>query len=287
MENIFEKLTLRFPETEAEMKSVMQAQSSVFGDKYDFYDDFYVWAGKDCVLAAFDGEEPVGAVSFPQITYPTKEKTLVGGYIFAAWVAPAYRGSGIFRALMAKAEQTMRERGYDFSFVVPADKELFALYENLGYNVPAENGFPYRTTRDTLREYNPTDDIYMLWKVYSRVHDMPAKDIEFFNHTMRVMEEEGKFFAISKRGYIVYTPCFDEGNIAAIDITRTPVGFLSRSPRFNDNTIEVYDRMEKGSLVDGGKREVRGLCKFYTEEKPFEKTVFNGFFEPVYGIIKN
>lgn len=259
MENILENITFRAPETDAEWKEIIEAQCSIFGDAEAFYDDFYVWAGKGCTLAAYLGARAVGAVSFPEITYPEKKKTLVGGYIFAAWVLPEFRGQGIFRALMQGAEEIMRARGYDFAFVVPAEEGLFSAYEKLGYTVKAENGFPYSAPREILREYNPTDDIYMLWKVYSRVHGMPAKDMEFFNHTMRVFEEEGRFFAISKRGYVVYSPVWD-------------------------GTITVYDRMEKGSLVAGEGR-TRGLLKLFTEEK-LEKACFNAFFEPMYGIIR-
>ena len=261
MGNILETVTLRFPETEAEMKKVIEGQCAVFGDSYTFYDDFYIWAGSKCILAAFDGETPVGAVSFPEITYPEKDRTVRGGYIFAAWVIPDYRKKGIFSRLMEKAEQIMLERGYEFAFVVPAEKELFSLYEKLGYTQSVGCGFPYSAPREILREYNPTDDIYMLWKVYSRVHGTFAKDMEFFNHTMQVMEAEGKYFAISKRGYIVYTPRYD-------------------------NTVTVYDRMEKGSFVDLGIREKRGLCKVFTGEKLFDSPVFNMFFEPTYEIIK-
>ena len=257
MENIFESIKLRAPETDAEWSEIIENQCEIFGDDVAFYDDFYIWAGRGCTLAAYIEGKAVGAVSFPEITYTEKEKVLRGGYIFAAWVAPEYRGKGIFTALMRGADEIMRARGYDFSFVVPAEAGLFAAYEKLGYTVKVENGFPYSAPREILREYNPTDDIYMLWKVYSRVHGMPAKDMEFFNHTMRVFEEEGRFFAISKRGYIVYAPCYD-------------------------NTVTVYDRMEKGSLVCGAK-ETRGLLKLLSEEK-LEKTVFNAFFEPTYKI---
>ncbi len=258
MENILEKITLRAPLADAEWQEIIENQCEIFGDDAAFYDDFYVWAGKGCTLAAYLGGKAVGAVSFPGITYPEKEKTHVGGYIFAAWVLPEYRGNGIFRALMQGAEEIMRSRGYYFAFVVPAEAGLFAAYENMGYTVKAENGFPYSAPREILREYNPTDDIYMLWKVYSRVHGMPAKDMEFFNHTMRVFEEEGKFFAISKRGYVVYSPCWD-------------------------GTVTVYDRMEKGSLVLGESR-VRGLLKPLSEGMP-EKICFNAFFEPTYETI--
>lgn len=260
MEKILENITLRFPETEAERKQIIKNQCEVFGDSAAFYDDLYIWAGNECTLAAFAGGQAVGAVSFPEISYPTKEKTLTGGYIFAAWVKEEYRGNGIFTALVNEAERIMRARGYAFSFVVPAEAGLFPMYEKMGYTAKAENGFPYSAPREILREYNPTDDIYMLWKVYSRVHDMFAKDMEFFNHTMQVMEEEGKCFAISKRGYIVYAPCYD-------------------------NSVTVFDRMEKGSLVDSGVRTARGLYKMLGEEKMPEKTVFNGFFEPAYEIL--
>jgi ribosomal protein S18 acetylase RimI-like enzyme len=259
MENNFENITLRAPETDAEWQEIIKNQCDIFGDGAAFYDDLYIWAGKECTLAAYCGGRAVGAVSFPEITFPEKEKTHVGGYIFAAWVAEEYRGRGIFRALMAGAEEKMRAKGYDFAFVVPAEDGLFAAYEKMGYTVKAENGFPYSAPREILREYNPTDDIYMLWKVYSRVHSMPAKDMEFFNHTMRVFEEEGRFFAISKRGYIVYSPCWD-------------------------GTVTVYDRMEKGSLVCG-KGRVRGLMKPLAAEAP-EKVCFNAFFEPAYETLR-
>ena len=258
MENILKTITLRAPETEAEWQEIIENQSEIFGDGKAFFDDFYIWAGKSCTLAAYCGEKAVGAVSFPEITYTENDATLTGGYIFAAWTSPEFRGNGIFTALMNGAEEIMRSRGYDFAFVVPAEEELFAPYKKLGYTVAAENGFPYSAPREILREYNPTDDIYMLWKVYSRVHGMPAKDMEFFNHTMRVFEEEGKFFAISKRGYIVYAPCYD-------------------------GTVTVYDRMEKGSLVCG-ERKFRGLMKLLGEEK-LQKICFNAFFEPTYKTI--
>ena len=260
MENILEKLDLRFPETENELRQIIEKQCEIFGDRYEFYDDLYVWAGNKSLLADFCEGEVVGAVSFPEISYPTKENTLTGGYIFAAWVSPEYRGQGIFSALMEKAEEIMKARGYGFAFVVPAEKTLFPMYEKLGYTVKAENGFPYSASREILREYNPTDDIYMLWKVYSRVNGTVAKDMEFFNHVLRVMEDEGKCFAISKRGYVIYSPRFD-------------------------NTVTVYDRMENGRLVDCGKRAVRGLCKMFGE-KAFDKTTFNMFFEPTYETFK-
>lgn len=87
-----------------------------------------------------------------------------------------------------------------------------------------------------------------------------AKNMEFFNHTLQVMEAEGKCFAISKHGYVVYTPCYD-------------------------NSVTVYDRMENGKLRESGKSAVRALCKSFGVKK-FENVSFNMFFEPTYPIFK-
>jgi ribosomal protein S18 acetylase RimI-like enzyme len=261
MNEILERVTVRLPENEAEFATLIAKEAEVFGDAEAFYDDLYIEIGKKNTLAAFIDGKMAGAVNFPEITYPTNEKTFIGGYIFAAWVAPEYRGNGVFSILMEKAEEEMRARGYDFALVVPANEDLFPMYEKFGYTNKVKNGFPYVAPREILREYNPTDDIYMLWKVYSKTHDTFMKDMELFNHTLRDAEESGKNFAIAKNGYIIYSPRYD-------------------------GDITVYDRMNRGTLVDMGKRSIRALCKAFADDMPTENLVFNMMFEPKYEILK-
>ena len=261
MNDILERVCFRLPENEAEMSELIAKEAAIFGDGEAFYDDLYIEIGKKNTLAAFLDGKLIGAVNFPEITFPTKDKTYTGGYIFAAWVEPEYRGNGVFSLLMAKAEEEMRARGYDFALVVPAQKGLFTMYEKFGYTNKVKNGFPYVAPREILREYNPTDDIYMLWKVYSKAHDVFVKDMELFNHTLRDAEEGGKCFAIAKNGYIIYAPRYD-------------------------GDITVYDRMERGSLLDIGKREDRALCKIFCDEFKTGELAFNMMFEPKYEIFK-
>ena len=261
MNEILERVCIRLPENEAEISELIVNQAEVFGDNEAFYDDLYIEIGKKNTLAAFLDGRMIGAVNFPEITFPTKDKDFKGGYIFAAWVAPEYRGNGVFSLLMEKAEEQMRAREYSFSLVVPAEKSLFPMYEGFGYINKVKNGFPYVAPREILREYNPTDDIYMLWKVYSKAHDVFVKDMELFNHTLRDAEEGGKCFAIAKNGYIIYAPRYD-------------------------GDITVYDRMERGSLLDLGKREDRALCKVFCEELKAKELAFNMMFEPKYEILK-
>lgn len=255
-----EGLCFRLPENEAEIKEIIKCQSEIFKDGEAFYDDLYIEIGHKNTVAAFNDGEVAGAVNFPAISFPTKEMSYTGGYIFAAWVKPEYRGRGVFRRLMESAEDIMRSRGYAFALVVPETEALFPMYEKFGYTEKVENGFPYASNREILREYNPTDDVYMIWKVYSKTHDMFAKDMEFFNHVMRDSEENGRFFAIAKNGYIVY------------------------SPRYDGNII-VWDRMERGALVDSGKRKTRALCKIFDDNFKSGPLLFNMMFEPKYDII--
>ena len=49
MENILEKITLRFPETEAELKEIIENQCAIFGDDAAFYDDLAVFAQAEIV----------------------------------------------------------------------------------------------------------------------------------------------------------------------------------------------------------------------------------------------
>lgn len=260
MNNIKEKAVFRLPETEAEFKELIKYQSEVFGKAEEFYDDLYIEIGhKNTVVALIDGEI-VGSVNFPEIYFPEKDKNHVGGYIFSAWVKEEYRESALWTLLLEKAEEMMAERGYEFILAIPESKDAFGMYESIGYTEKVKNGFPYIASREVLREYNPLDDVYMLWKVYSKTHDVFMKDMELFNHTLYYAEEHGKYFAIAKNGYIVYSPRYD-------------------------GDIVVWDRMERGSFVDSGKREDRALCKILNEDIKGKELMFNMMFEPEYDII--
>lgn len=260
MNNIKEKAVFRLPETEAEFKELIKYQSEVFGKAEEFYDDLYIEIGhKNTVVAFIDGEI-VGSVNFPEIYFPEKDKNHVGGYIFSAWVKEEYRESALWTLLLEKAEEMMAERGYEFILTIPESRDAFGMYESIGYTEKVKNGFPYIASREVLREYNPLDDVYMLWKVYSKTHDVFMKDMELFNHTLYYAEEHGKYFAIAKNGYIVY------------------------SPRYDDDIV-VWDRMERGSFVDSGKREDKALCKILNEDIKGKELMFNMMFEPEYDII--
>ena len=54
-------------------------------------------------------------------------------YIYAAATFPEHRGHGYMKNLLEFANRVAGERGSLYSFLLPADKNLYNFYANLGY----------------------------------------------------------------------------------------------------------------------------------------------------------
>jgi ribosomal protein S18 acetylase RimI-like enzyme len=63
----------------------------------------------------------------------------VRGYILNVYVEPNYRGHGLAKQLMARAEEEFRQRGVAFE-VLHASAMGRPVYEGLGWNVMPEMG---------------------------------------------------------------------------------------------------------------------------------------------------
>ena len=77
------------------------------------------------------------------------ERTLTprhkAAYLYAVATAPAFRGQGLCRSLMAFAEADLKARGYDCCILRPASSGLFRFYEGQGYETAffrSHNAFP-------------------------------------------------------------------------------------------------------------------------------------------------
>lgn len=54
-------------------------------------------------------------------------------YIYAVATAKSHRGQGLCRKLLADTHQHLTELGYEGALLVPGSKELFNMYEKMGY----------------------------------------------------------------------------------------------------------------------------------------------------------
>lgn len=113
---------------------------SCFDDSPESVENFFQkTVTPENVVVTFDGEKAVGAA------YLLESEIKVGGekydafYIYAVCTEKKYRGMGIMRNTLAFCEKTARERNISYLFLVPANGELFKMYEKIGFKV----GFTY------------------------------------------------------------------------------------------------------------------------------------------------
>lgn len=88
----------------------------------------------DSLLVADDGEELVGFVTF-EVESGVYEQDVTRGLIENVYVVPERRGEGVGSALLAAAEDRLRERGCDALFleVLAANGEARRFYREAGY----------------------------------------------------------------------------------------------------------------------------------------------------------
>ncbi|MBQ6431469.1 MAG: GNAT family N-acetyltransferase [Oscillospiraceae bacterium] len=88
--------------------------------------------GHSLVFAALDGETPVSMLcALPTELVNDCGETLRAAYLYAVCTAPAYRRRGLCAALLAYAENELRD--YDACMLVPDGEAMFRYYEKRGY----------------------------------------------------------------------------------------------------------------------------------------------------------
>lgn len=68
------------------------------------------------------------------ILIPVQYGVHLGLYLYGLCTAPAYRGRGYLRDLLAAAKKWATENGYDFLTLIPADADLRAYYRRAGFS---------------------------------------------------------------------------------------------------------------------------------------------------------
>lgn len=87
---------------------------------------------EECLVRC-DGGRPVSMVLLLPAVWRAGETELSAQYIYAAGTLPAYRGRGLFGALLREAHDVGRRRGAAISFLRPGEESLFAYYARFGY----------------------------------------------------------------------------------------------------------------------------------------------------------
>ncbi|MEF8842979.1 MAG: GNAT family N-acetyltransferase [Haloarculaceae archaeon] len=88
----------------------------------------------DSLLVATDGDDPIGFVTF-DVESGVYEQDVTRGFVENVYVVPDRRGRGVGAALLAAAEERLRDRGCDAFFleVLAANDDARRFYREAGY----------------------------------------------------------------------------------------------------------------------------------------------------------
>lgn len=108
-----------------------------FGDTDAFLDSFFTvaFAPERCRCLYEDGQLAAALYWF-DCSYDGQK----AAYLYAVATEEAYQSRGLCRALMENTHRHLASLGYDSAILVPGNKELFALYEKLGYRTATTVG---------------------------------------------------------------------------------------------------------------------------------------------------
>lgn len=122
-------MTIDKPRAE-QVPVLRQLWKQAFGDSEKFLDGFFAagFSEDRCRCLMLDGTLCAALYWFD---CRWQEKRLA--YLYAVATDEKYRGQGLCRALMEDTHCHLQQLGYHGAALVPGNKQLFALYEKLGY----------------------------------------------------------------------------------------------------------------------------------------------------------
>ncbi len=114
----------------ADFSALAALWAEAFGDSPEGVARFYkAFPDCRCYVAEEAGQVVSMVHALPQILSPD----LPAAYVYAVATAQTHRGRGICRALMAFAEEDLKQQSFACAALTPGGESLFRFYEQLGY----------------------------------------------------------------------------------------------------------------------------------------------------------
>lgn len=211
---------------------------TVFHDTDEFVNLYFnrVYKSENTLVIEKEGR----LVSMLQmIPYEMKvdETTLSCAYICGVCTHPSEQGKGYMKALMKQAMDTMRERGFAVTTLIPAEPWLFDFYKRFGYAIPVNVG---------VEEYTETDFTNATGK-YTIVPCSAERCFSYFDSRQRERK-----CAILHDGFDFETVCLDciadGGNVWVAFDKELPVGMAFEVPS-SDRRVFVKEILYDNMLV--------------------------------------
>ncbi len=117
----------------AELKGLWK---EVFGDSDEYLDIFFsrIYKENNTLVRCIDGKPAAALYMIPYEIYINGKHYMLQ-YLYALATKAEYRRKGIMTELIHQAHKIGKNRGYISSILIPACQELYAYYQQLGYNI--------------------------------------------------------------------------------------------------------------------------------------------------------
>lgn len=126
-------------DNEKKKRDMMELWKNTFHDSNSYinlvFDTYY---RPENAFTVYDGKLLIASLLGVEYEFLSKDKdgnkkSYRGFYLCGLATHPDYRRRGIMGELMKKAEESAKERGFDITFLIPADDHLRRYYEGKGY----------------------------------------------------------------------------------------------------------------------------------------------------------
>ncbi|MDR0733097.1 MAG: GNAT family N-acetyltransferase [Dysgonamonadaceae bacterium] len=117
----------------------------------DSFIDFYFNEiyKNDETLVCFENGKPAAALQMLPYTLKNGGETSPIGYISGAMTHPDHRRKGLMKTLLSASFNIMRDRGFDYTFLIPQEAWLFDFYAKFGYQATLPPKQPVKRYENT------------------------------------------------------------------------------------------------------------------------------------------
>jgi GNAT superfamily N-acetyltransferase len=97
-----------------------------------YFDEVYK---NEETLIYIENEKPVASLQMIPYRLKIGSEISLAGYISGAMTHPDFQKQGYMTKLLNASFEVMKERGYDYTFLIPQEEWLFGYYERFGYSL--------------------------------------------------------------------------------------------------------------------------------------------------------
>ena len=182
-------MIIRHPKKQ-DLPCLIQLWKQAFGENEEEFFRLFLktaYSSKRC-LAAFEKEELCSALYWFDCSLDGNKIA----YMYGVATFEKFRGKGICRAVMEKAKEILKKRGYQGIVLVPAKPSLFAFYEKLGFQT--------RTTLDEFSALKGEEEI-PLKKISGRKYaslrrkELPKRSVLQEKENLKFLKTQFSFYA--------------------------------------------------------------------------------------------